>query len=235
MDVVRPVVAALLLIAAGPARAAERVDVALVLAADVSRSITSDKFDLQRKGYAAALTDPEVLEAIASGQNHRIAVAFLEWSGAGSQTVVVNWSLIGSKEEAGAVAAQILAAPRAFANRTAIGTALQYATSIVAQCPFVSDRKVIDVSGDGTNNDGPGPAQMRDAALASGVSTINGLVILSAPSPSSYLRDHENPPEGLQAYYRQNVAGGLGSFVLVAKSFESFGRSLVAKLVQEIS
>jgi hypothetical protein len=235
MGVFRSLTAVWLLATSAPVHAAERVDVALVLAADVSRSITSDKFDLQRKGYAAALTDPEVLEAIGSGQNHRIAVAFLEWSGSGSQTVVVNWSLIGSKEEAGAVAAQILAAPRAFANRTAIGSALQYATTLVAQCPYPSDRKVIDVSGDGTNNDGSPPGGERDAALASGVSTVNGLVILSAPSASSYLRDHENPPEGLQAYYRQNVAGGMGSFVLVAKSFESFGRSLVAKLVQEIS
>lgn len=235
MHVLRFVTLVALLAAGTDARAAERVDVALVLAADVSRSITNDKFDLQRRGYAAALSDPQVLDAIASGPNHRIAVAFVEWSGSGSQSLVVDWSIIGSKEEAGAFAAQVLAAPRAFANRTGIGTALRYAADLLARCPYAGDRKVIDVSGDGTSNDGLPASDGRDAALAGGVSTINGLVILSEPSPSAYLRDHENPPEGLQAYYRQNVAGGVGAFVLVAKNFQSFGRSLVAKLVQEIS
>jgi hypothetical protein len=216
-------------------RAAERVDVVLVLAADVSRSITSEKFDLQRKGYAAALANPQVLEAIASGTNHRIAVSFVEWSGASAQSVVVDWSVIASKADADTFAARVIEAPRAFASRTAIGSALTFSQNLVAQCPYQGDRRVIDVSGDGTNNDGDPVTVARDAALAHGITTINGLVILSSVSPSSYLRDHENPPGGLQNYYRENVTGGTGAFVLVAKSFDSFGRALVAKLVQEIS
>ena len=215
--------------------AAEPVDVALVLAADVSRSITADKFDLQRKGYAAALGDPQVLEAIASGANHRIAVAFVEWSGASAQAVVVDWSLITGQADAAAFAAKVLAAPREFASRTAIGSALTYATAVLARCPYAGERRVIDVSGDGTNNDGVSVQAARDAALAGGVTTINGLVILSEDTGPGYLREHEHPPEGLQGWYRANVAGGQGAFVLVAQTFASFGRSLVAKLVQEIS
>lgn len=96
-------------------------------------------------------------------------------------------------------------------------------------------RKIIDVSGDGTSNAGDDVARARDAALADGVSTINGLVILSEDTGPTYLREHTHPPGGLQSYYRQNVIGGTGSFVLVAQGFETFGRSLIAKLVQEIS
>ena len=217
------------------ARAAEPVDVALVLAADTSRSITAEKFDLQRKGYAAALTDPQVLEAIASGPNRRIAVAFMEWSDARSQAVAVEWHVIAGKADAAAVAADILAAPRAFASRTAVGSALTYAAAVLARCPYAGTRRVIDMSGDGTTNDGPPAEAARDAALASGVTAINGLVILSDDTGPSYLREHEHPPEGLQGWYRRNVAGGTGAFVLVAQNFASFGRSLVAKLVQEIS
>lgn len=215
--------------------AAEHADVLLVLAADVSRSISSEKFDLQRKGYAAAMGDPQVIDAIASQPNHRIAVAFVEWSGDGSETLVVDWSLVGSKEQAEAFGMKVLNAPRAFANRTAIGAGIAFASQVLTHCPFTGDRAIIDVSGDGTNNDGIDVRGARDAALAHGVTTINGLVILSPDTNSSYLREHEHPEGGLQNYYRQNVAGGPGAFVLTANSFESFGRSLVAKLVQEIS
>ena len=218
-----------------PARAAEAVDVALVLAADVSRSITADKFDLQRKGYAAALADPQVLQAIAAGSNHRIAVAFVEWSGASSQDVMVDWTVIAGKADADAFAAKVLAAPREFASRTAIGSALTFAAGVLARCPYPGERRVIDVSGDGINNDGVPVEAARDAALAGGVTTINGLVILSDDTGPGYLREHEHPPGGLQGWYRAHVAGGTGAFVLVAQSFASFGRSLVAKLVQEIS
>ena len=219
----------------GSARAAEQADVLLVLAADVSRSISTEKFDLQRKGYAAALVDPQVVEAITAGQYHRVAVAFVEWSGDASQTLVVDWTLIGSQADADAFSRRVLAAPRAFANRTAIGSAIAFASDVLARCPISGVRKVIDVSGDGTNNSGADVQRARDGALARGVSSINGLVILSSDMEPSYLQEHTHPPGGLQAYYKQNVIGGVGAFVLVANSFESFGRSLVAKLVQEIS
>lgn len=215
--------------------ATEAADVLIVLAADVSRSITSEKFELQRKGYAAAMADPQVLEALAAGPRHRIAAAFVEWSGATSQQLVVEWTMIASREDADRFGAKILDAPRAFADRTAIGSALDFSTDLLAHCPFSGDRKVIDLSGDGTSNAGSNVAAARDSALAKGVGTINGLVILSDDTGPGYLREHTHPAGGLQAYYRQNVIGGPGAFVLVAQDFESFGRSLIAKLIQEIS
>ena len=223
--------------AALPASAepAASADVLIVLAADVSRSITSDRFELQRKGYAAAMSDPEVLKALAAGPKHRIAVAFVEWSGAASQQLVVDWTMIASQADAQAFGDKVLHAPRAFADRTAIGAALRFSTDLLAHCPIVADRKVIDLSGDGINNSGDDVEAARDAALAHGVTTVNGLVILSEDTGPSYMREHTHPPGGLQNYYRQNVIGGQGAFVLVAQGFESFGRSLVAKLIQEIS
>lgn len=231
-----PVVALVLaVLARSAAWAAEPVDVLLVLAADVSRSISSDKFDLQRKGYAAALADPQVLDALAAGPNRRIGVTFVEWSGSSSQQTVVDWTIIATQADAEAFGAKILKAPRAFADRTAIGSAIGYAASVLARSPFVGARKVIDLSGDGASNSGPEPDQARDDALAQGVSTINGLVILSTDTGPEYLREHTHPPGGLQGYYRQHVIGGQAAFALVANGFESFGQSLVAKLLQEIS
>lgn len=215
--------------------AAESVDLLLVLAADVSRSITPDKFELQRQGYAAAMSDPQVLEALAAGPKHRIAVTFVEWSGTSSQATVVDWTLVASAGDAAAFGAKILTAPRAFADRTAIGSALRYSADVIAHSPYAGDRKVIDLSGDGISNAGDDIVSARNAVLAQGVNTINGLVILSEDTGPSYLREHTHPPGGLQSYYRQNVIGGLGAFVLVANGFETFGRSLVAKLIQEIS
>lgn len=226
---------ALLLLSAPALGADEPADVLLVLAADVSRSITPEKFELQRKGYAAAMSDPQVLEALAAGTNHRIAVAFVEWSGASSQQVVVDWTMIASQADAEAFGNRILHAPRAFSDRTAIGSALRFSAGLFARCPVAGARRVIDVSGDGASNAGDDIGAARDAVLATGVSAINGLVILSDDSGPAYLREHTHPAGGLQAYYRQNVIGGVGSFVLVAQGFETFGRSLVAKLVQEIS
>ena len=233
-------VVAALLLAAGSGRAAEApgrpdVDVLLVLAADVSRSIDAQKFDLQRKGYAAALVDPRVMEAIASNPDKRIAVAFVEWAGATSQRLVVDWTPIAGEADARAFAARVLAAPRSFYDRTAIGSALDFSASQFAHAPFSASRRVIDVSGDGTSNSGSDVTGARDAALALGVTTINGLVILSSDDAPQYLYEHTHPPGGLAAYYRAHVTGGVGSFVATAKDFESFDRSLIGKIVEEIS
>jgi hypothetical protein len=217
--------------AAGPSE----VDVMLVLAADVSRSITDEKYELQRKGYAAAMSDPDVLRAIATGPNRRIAVAFVEWAGSASQKLVIPWTEIGGEAEARAFGAAVAAAPRSFADRTAIGSALDFSAALFAEAPFSAERRIIDVSGDGDSNGGTDIAEARDAALAHGVTTINGIVILSDMSGPSYLVAHTHPPGGLQDYYRRNVTGGADSFVAVAQGFESFGRALVRKLVQEIS
>ncbi len=222
-------------VTASLAAAPGEVDVMLVLAADVSRSITDEKYELQRKGYAAAMSDPEVLRAIASGATRRIAVAFVEWSGSGSQRLVIPWTAVGDEAAARAFGAAVAAAPRSFADRTAIGSALDFSAALFAEAPFAAERRIIDVSGDGDSNGGIDIREARDAALAHGVTTINGIVILSDMSGPSYLVAHTHPPGGLQAYYRENVAGGAASFVAVAQGFESFGRALVRKLVQEIS
>lgn len=217
------------------AAAAERVDLRLVLAIDVSRSISDDKFELERQGYAEALTDPKVLAAIRNGAEGRIAIAIVEWAGAGEQAVVVDWTLITDETSAAAVAKRLTTTPRAFYGRTAIGSALDVARELIATSPYPGERSVIDVSGDGTSNQGRDIAAARDAAVAEGI-TINGIVILTDPvGLPSYLLFHTNPPGGLAAYYRDTVIGGPGAFVMTAESFETFGRSLVAKLIREIS
>jgi hypothetical protein len=149
-----------------------------VLAADVSRSVDQQKFELQRQGYAAAIADRQVLEAIRSGRNGRIAVLFIEWSGSGSQQVVIDWTMIDGAKAAHSFGGRLLEAPRSFANRTSISTGIDFAAALFARAPFASDRRTIDVSSDGTNNAGRAVTQARDAALAHDI-TINGLVILS--------------------------------------------------------
>lgn len=211
------------------------VDVLLVLAADVSRSIDAGKYDLQRKGYASAFVDPRVLDAIASNPDKRIAVAFVEWAGSASQKLVIDWTVIADEADARAFSARVLAAPRSFYDRTAIGSALAFSAAQMARAPFEAPRRIVDVSGDGTNNSGLDIAAARDAALAQGITTINGLVILSSDEGPEYLYQHTHPPGGLPDYYRRNVIGGTAAFVRTAKDFESFDRALIAKIVEEIS
>jgi hypothetical protein len=215
------------------ASAAEQVDLLLVLAADVSRSIDSEKFQLQREGYAAAISDPRVLDAIRSGRNGRVGVAFVEWSGIGSQRVVIDWTTVSDAESAKGFGDRLLEAPRSFADRTSISGAIEFAMGQFARAPFESARRTIDVSGDGTNNSGPDVTQVRDEAIAQGV-TINGLVILSE-TPLAWNPDHTNPPGGLENYYRNNVIGGPGAFVLTAQNFNSFGQAIVKKMIAEVA
>lgn len=220
-------------IAAPAASAAEQVDLLLVLAADVSRSVDSGKFQLQREGYAAAISDPRVLDAIQSGRNGRIGVSFIEWSGAGSQRVVIDWTTISDLESAKGFGDHLLEASRSFADRTSISGAIEFAMGQLARAPYESARRAIDVSGDGTNNSGREVAQVRDEAVAQGV-TINGLVILSE-TPLAWNPDHTNPPGGLENYYRNNVIGGAGAFVVAAENFNSFGQAIVKKLITEVA
>jgi len=215
------------------AAAAEQVDLLLVLAADVSRSVDSGKFQLQREGYAAAISDPRILDAIRSGRNGRIGVTFVEWSGIGSQRVVIDWTTIGDAESAKGFGDRLLEAPRSFADRTSISAAIEFAMGQLARAPYESARRTIDVSGDGTNNAGRDVALAREDALAHGV-TINGLVILSE-TPLPWNPDHTNPPGGLENYYRNNVIGGPGAFVLAAQNFNSFGQAIVKKMIAEVA
>jgi Protein of unknown function (DUF1194) len=213
--------------------AAEEVDLLLVLSSDVSRSIDSPKFKLQRDGYAAAIVNPRVIQAIRSGALGKIAVSFVEWSGVGAQKIVIDWTVIRDEATAKDFSAQVIEAPRAFADRTSISGGIDFAMAQLARAPFQANRHTIDVSGDGTNNSGREVTDARDEALAKGV-TINGLVILSE-RPMSWNADHTNPPGGLDAYYRNNVMGGPGSFVMVAENFNSFGQAILNKLIAEIA
>jgi Protein of unknown function (DUF1194) len=215
------------------APAAEQVDLLLVLAADVSRSVDSGKFQLQREGYAAAISDPRVLDAIRSGRNGRIGLTFVEWSGVGSQRVLIDWTTIGDSEQAKGFGDRLLEAPRSFADRTSISGAIEFAMGQLARAPYEATHRTIDVSGDGTNNAGRDVTLARDEALAKGV-TINGLVILSE-TPLAWNPDHTNPPGGLDNYYRHNVIGGPGAFVLVAENFNSFGQAIVKKMIAEVA
>ena len=216
----------------GGARA-QNTDLLLVLAADVSRSIDEGEFELQRKGYAAALSDPRVLAAIRGGSNGTIAVCFVEWSGAGEQMVVADWTVIRDDEDAGGLTATILAAPRSFIGRTSISGAIDFAMERFAAATARSSRRIIDISGDGTNNSGRPVTEARDQALAEGV-TINGLAIIN-DKPNPGYAFHTQPPGGLPEWYRQNVIGGPGAFLRVVEDFRSFADAMTNKIVSEIA
>ena len=220
-------------LAFGGAAWAETVDLLLVLAADVSRSIDDREFELQRKGYAQALTDPRVVAAIVGGQHHGIAATFVEWSGAGDQNIVVDWTVIRDDEAAGAMAATILSAPRSFLGRTSISAAIDFSMERLAAAPAEAEKRIIDISGDGTSNSGRGVTEARDDALAKGV-TINGLAIINTNANPGYAF-HTNPPGGLPKYYQDNVIGGPGAFLLVVENFDTFADAITRKLMTEIA
>jgi len=227
------VAAFLVLVAlASPARA-DKVDLLLVLAADVSRSVDDVEFDLQRKGYAAALSDPRVLKAIAGGPNQAIAVTYVEWSDTLDQQVVVDWTTIRDGEDAAAVAATLLKAPRSFASRTSISGAIYFAMQRMAAAPGSGDKRIIDISGDGTSNSGPPVTEARDQAVAAGI-TINGLAIINTQTRPGFTM-HTQPPGGLPSYYRDNVIGGPGAFLLVVENFDTFADAITRKLMSEIA
>ena len=219
-----------------PAHADEAVDAIVVLAADVSRSINEDEFDLQRRGYAAAIVSPKLMEAIRSGPHGAIALCYVEWAAEGEQKIVVDWKIVRGSADAEAFAATLLAAPRAFVGRTAIGSAIDFAMATIGASGFSSDRKVIDVSGDGTSNQGRAAPEARDAAVGAGA-VINGLSIFNrrAAATNGYLALHTNPPGGLQRYYHDNVIGGPGAFVLPIDDFTRFADAMIRKLIAEIA
>jgi hypothetical protein len=172
-----------------------------------------------------------VIEAIRSGPNGRIAVTFVEWSGPLSQNIVIDWMVISDDNTARLFGDHIVEASRAFANTTSISAGIDFAMTQFDRAPYETHRSVIDVSGDGDNNGGRPATAARDEAIARGV-TINGLVILTETPTGS---DHTNPPGGLVNYYRNNVIGGPGAFVMVAENSNSFGDVIVKKLIAEIA
>ena len=226
-------VVALVLVGLAPVRALEPVDLLLVLSSDVSRSVDHPKFLLQREGYAAAVSNAQVLDAIKSGPNGKIALCFIEWSGYGAQKLVIDWTAIDGAASARKFGDQLAELPRSFADRTSISGGIDFSVGQLAKSPFEAPRRTIDVSGDGTNNAGREVKLARDEALAKGI-IINGLVILS-DRQVPWNAEHTNPPGGLENYYRENVIGGPGAFVMVAEDFQSFGRAIIKKMIAEIA
>jgi hypothetical protein len=215
------------------ARAVEIVDLLLVLSADVSRSVDAEKFKLQRDGYAAAIKDPRVVRLMSAGPHGKIAMALVEWSGAGAAAVMVPWAAVGGQTEADDFAEKVTTAPRYFMDRTSISTGIDFSLDQLLKAPFGAERRVIDVSGDGTHNAGRSVTLARDEAVQAGV-TVNGIAILSAV-PLAFNPSHTHPPGGLLKYYEDNVIGGPGAFALAAEGFQDFGQAIVQKLIKEIA
>ncbi len=229
-----PILAAFCLLAASRSQAAApTVDLALVLVTDVSRSIDDSEFKLEKQGYAAAFSDAKVQAAIQGGPAGQIAVAYVEFSGAEQVSTVLDWSTISDAASAEGWAARLVAAPRSSYGRTAIGSGLDRAAALLAAGGFGDARQVIDVAGDGTSNAGRPVTEARDAAVEEGI-TVNGLAIINE-HPVSYTFAHVQPPGGLAGWYRENVAGGPGCFVVEVHDFAAFGAAVSRKLASEIA
>lgn len=205
------------------------VDVMLVLAVDASQSMDESEQRVQRNGYVEALTSREVLDAIAMGPTGKIAVAYFEWGSSDNQTLIAPWHIIDGRRAAETFAGRIAAAPLQNLEKTSITAALAYADGLFAAADIVAARKVIDISGDGPNNDGPAATLARDGLVEKGV-TINGLpILMGRPEDSVW-----NQP-ALDIYYQDCVIGGAGAFVVPVEGMENFSRALKMKLILEIA
>jgi uncharacterized protein DUF1194 len=205
------------------------VDTEVVLAVDVSYSMDPDEQHLQREGYVQALTSREFMAALKSGSNGRISITYFEWANVGDQKILVPWRLIDGPESAGSVAAELSAAPYRRASRTSISGGLMFGQSLFESSTYRGLRRVIDVSGDGANNNGPPVTLVRDQVLAKGT-TINGLPIM-LKKPNMMTMDIDD----LDIYYEDCVIGGPGAFVIPIKEREKFTEAIRDKLVQEVA
>ncbi|MFT5946731.1 MAG: hypothetical protein ACI807_000976 [Paracoccaceae bacterium] len=203
-----------------------QVDMQLVLAVDISFSISRDEQDIQRRGYVAAFLDPEVIRAITSGYQGRIAVTYLEWAGEDIQFQVVPWMVISDPFSARAFSERLAQVHVNRRGRTSLSKALIAALGLLRQSPFVSNRMVVDISGDGFNNDGPRVDGARDALVYHGV-TINGLPLMVGKD--------SGPEAMLDLYYKDCVIGGLGAFMMPMVGWDKFGATLNRKLIAEIA
>jgi hypothetical protein len=231
--VLTAVLAASLGLAAPVRAAAEDVDLALVLVTDVSRSIDDSEFNLEKTGYATAFNNDKVLQAIHNGPLGKIAVAYVEFAGNYEVRTVLDWTVISDAASARSFTDRLNATPRSFWGRTSISAGIDQAMQLFAEAGLQATRRAIDVCGDGTNNAGREASEARDDAVKAGV-TINGLTIIN-DHPVSWTFAHVQPPGGLPNYYRENVTGGPGSFVLEIHDFASFGDAMTRKLVNEIA
>ena len=217
------VAAGLLALAPTPAnvRPTVQVDLALVLALDVSSSVDAREFDLQQRGLADAFRHAKVLDAILTGPRQRIAVTVVQWAGGGEQAVSIPWTMVGSGAEAAAFADRLVQTRRRFHDGvTDISGIITYSAQHALSAPFATARRVIDVSGDGIDNVQYSPHRARDAAVAAGI-TINGLTIL-------------NETPDLDDYYRLTVIGGENAFVMTAANYDDYALAILRKLIREI-
>lgn len=214
---------------AAPAK--EFADLELVLAVDISLSMDTDEQRLQREGYVAAFRDTNIIKAIQSGPNGRIAVTYVEWAGAGTQLLVVPWRVISSASEANRFADDLAVKPQMRARMTSISEAIEYAAHLFTTSPVTGLRRVIDVSGDGPNNAGQLVERSRDKIVASGI-IINGLAIQIGRSYEGY--GFFDLPD-LDRYYKDCVIGGPGAFVLSIRKPEEFATAIRQKLLLEIA
>jgi hypothetical protein len=205
------------------------VDVELVIAVDVSYSMDPEEQALQREGYAQALVSSEFLKALREGAHAKIAVTYFEWAGANDQRVIVPWRVIDGPETADSVAAEIARTPLRRASRTSVSGAILFGIGLFDSNPYRGTRRVIDVSGDGTNNMGMPVTAARDSALAKGI-TINGLPIM-LKRPNYTTLDIED----LDIYYEDCVIGGPGAFLIPIREREQFKEATRHKLVLEIA
>jgi len=204
------------------------VDLELILAVDISRSMDLDEQQLQREGYRAAITHPEVIAAIASGARRRIALTYVEWAGPEMQNVVVDWRVIDGAAAAEAFAAALAQAPIQGFRGTAIADGIVFSATRFDGNGFEALRRVIDVSGDGPNNMGMPIELARDAVIRKGI-TINGLpIMIKEPGGFAAIAD-------LDIYYQDCVIGGSGAFTIVVRSADQFAEAIRRKLVLEIA
>jgi Protein of unknown function (DUF1194) len=208
---------------------APSVDVELILAVDVSYSMDMDELAIQREGYAQAIMSKEFLQALKSLPNGKIAVTYFEWAASSDQKIIIPWRLIDGPETADAVAEEILKSPIRRASRTSISGAIYFAMPLFDENPYKGARRVIDISGDGPNNNGAPVAGAREMALSKGI-VINGLPIM-VKEPSYSTMDIDN----LDWYYEDCVIGGPGSFVVAIKDREKFKEAIRAKLLLEVA
>jgi hypothetical protein len=209
---------------------AEPVDVELILAVDVSLSMSPGELAIQRDGYAAALRHEDVVRAIASGVHGRIAVTYVEWAGDDVQHVVVPWTLIAGADDARRVAEGLSLAPPRSARRTSISGMLYFAADLFAESAYRGMRRVVDISGDGPNNQGLPVVQARDALVAQGV-TVNGLPLMTQGMGFGGRYDLAE----LDAYYRDCVIGGPGAFMIPVNDWSQFPEAVRRKLVLELA
>jgi hypothetical protein len=205
------------------------VDVELILAVDVSYSMDMDELAIQREGYAQAIISKEFLQALKTGPHGKISVTYFEWAASSDQKIIIPWRVIEGPESADAVANEIMKTPIRRASRTSISGAINFAMPLFDENPYRGLRRVIDISGDGPNNNGAPVTGARDAALEKGI-TINGLPIM-VKEPSYSTMDIDN----LDFYYEDCVIGGPGSFVVTIKDRDKFKEAIRTKLLLEVA